>query len=555
MRLPIVPDPWLDPQRLENLSHEATRYFKKIIVPLSRSLDELTGLSWNNRAWEILIGPWLRSFTFVVAEKRCFLEEQGLHKRLISVSESQFGTQGVESMSEWIDLTLTSELHTYLFQEVAHAYGIVPRREEFRHAEKKVASKTTIPKLEILLSDVASRLGVLSSGSAFMFHKTYLSRKNELFLSLKLGRLPLPTERFHTISLIQKDVALRNRLLSSLRHSKALSGKLGDQIYRLIAQCLPTNHLEGIEHLANAVDKANWPKAPKVIFDSNGYWADDVFKYYVASQTDKGAKLVIGQHGGMLGSSKWSSQLDHQLAVSDKFLSWGWTMGLGEKVAPLGMLKPIERVRPRQGAPAVMPLLSLPQYAYDNSAFPIGAGGWESYFQDQLQFLNALKELEADEVHLRSYPKDRGGFALERLGEAGWVNSVIPSRPLKKDLRNYRLVIVTYNSTILLETLAANHPTVAFWDFERWPLNDTATPYFEMLKEAGILFSSPLSAASHVEKIWSNINAWWLSPHVQNLRLEFVSQFAKQLSVGALAATLRMEKSSYSTEPTSAPPP
>ena len=40
--------------------------------------------------------------------------------------------------------------------------------------------------------------------------------------------------------------------------------------------------------------------------------------------TEFGAPLVIAQHGGHYGIGSFSSTEEHELKVSNKYLSWGW---------------------------------------------------------------------------------------------------------------------------------------------------------------------------------------------------------------------------------------
>ena len=81
------------------------------------------------------------------------------------------------------------------------------------------------------------------------------------------------------------------------------------------------------------VEKNNWPKSPKLIWSSN---ADrhDSFKIYAASKIEQGSKLVIGQHGGHYGIGKWSFSEDHQIAIADRYYSWGWLDSKSSELAP-----------------------------------------------------------------------------------------------------------------------------------------------------------------------------------------------------------------------------
>ena len=53
-----------------------------------------------------------------------------------------------------------------------------------------------------------------------------------------------------------------------------------------------------------------------------------------------------------------------------------------------------------------------------------------------------------------------------------------------------------------------------------------AEPYFQALRDAGILYKDPVSAAEKVNEIFDNPGEWWLSNRVQDAREEFCDRFA-----------------------------
>ena len=95
-----------------------------------------------------------------------------------------------------------------------------------------------------------------------------------------------------------------------------------------------------------------------------------------------------------------------------------------------------------------------------------------------------------------------------------------------KELPKCRLVIATYNSTTYLETMALNIPTIIFWNTNISNVRYDAAPYFNLLKSVGIFHDTPESAASHVALIWDDVDLWWKSLVVQNVRRKFCEQYS-----------------------------
>ena len=95
-------------------------------------------------------------------------------------------------------------------------------------------------------------------------------------------------------------------------------------------------------------------------------------------------------------------------------------------------------------------------------------------------------------------------------------------------MKESRIVVQTYNSTGILETLALGIPTVIFIDLKVTPLRETAAPHYAELKRVNIFHVTPESAAAHVNAIWDNVDVWWTSDEVQEVVANFSKQYCKQ---------------------------
>ena len=79
----------------------------------------------------------------------------------------------------------------------------------------------------------------------------------------------------------------------------------------------------------------------------------------------------------------------------------------------------------------------------------------------------------------------------------------------------------------MLEVFASNFPTIVFFNHNNCELNESAQPYFDELREAGILFDNPESAASQVNKIYQNPVSWWGTAKVQRAKDRFCNRYAR----------------------------
>jgi putative transferase (TIGR04331 family) len=96
-----------------------------------------------------------------------------------------------------------------------------------------------------------------------------------------------------------------------------------------------------------------------------------------------------------------------------------------------------------------------------------------------------------------------------------------------KQMSESRLVIITHIGTTYLEMFAANFQTILFWSLDHNEIRLLAKPYFDILRQVGILYDCPESAAKKVNEIYLDPLSWWLSSEVREAKDKFCDQFAR----------------------------
>ena len=246
--------------------------------------------------------------------------------------------------------------------------------------------------------------------------------------------------------------------------------------------------------------------------------------------TENGTPFIIGQHGGHFGMTPFAFYEEHQIDISDKFLSWGWSNSKNSKIKPFGNIKLLNnQLKYNPNGDAIMIGMSMPRYSYHLYAALISSQ-WLSYFNDQCGFMKVLPRTLRKKILVRLYSNDYGwDQKLRWENEFSDLKFDLGRNPIKALLENSRLCIVTYNATSYLETLAWNMPTIVFWNKEHWELNSDSKPYFDLLLDVGIFHTSPQSAAQKIIEIWDDIDSWWLSVSVQNARKNFCEQYTRDV--------------------------
>lgn len=155
---------------------------------------------------------------------------------------------------------------------------------------------------------------------------------------------------------------------------------------------------------------------------------------------------------------------------------------------------------------------------------------FEFYQDQQFEFVEFLpKNIKKDlTIRLHSAWQRMPWFEDKR-----WVDR-FPKVYLEKGnssiwalIKKNRLVVHLYDSTGILETLSLNIPTICFWHGGLTHLTPKAKPFYNLLRNVGILADSPKQAAKFIALHWDNIDGWWKSESVQIVRRIFCEQYAR----------------------------
>ena len=103
-----------------------------------------------------------------------------------------------------------------------------------------------------------------------------------------------------------------------------------------------------------------------------------------------------------------------------------------------------------------------------------------------------------------------------------------------------RLLVLDHPGTTLNIAMAANIPTVLFWNRKHWPQCRQIDHLFEEFRAKEMLFDDPVCAARFIEKNWDDIASWWNSNAVQNLRNEWAYKYARTSNIWWLHWTLEI---------------
>lgn len=527
LKYETVPYHWDD----RNKYYEDYRYlsnlYEKYLTAISKALNEINGHNYSKRYWRIVIGPWLRFFMDSIYDRYSSIQSAIKFKQVTStlIMDTDITKWIPKDYKQFYTDYTTDQWNHLIYGEIIKGIGSIPYDiiKENNHPIYQKNNKSVINRLKINLNNFYTSC-IPDRFNKFVFISSYfVDYKDLIKLQLSLGQLPYLHGPIVEASDLEENMDLRVQLKTNLNGNQ-FESILDD----LIAIQMPKTYLEGFNNLKILASK-HYPKKVEGIYTANSFLHNDVFKVWAAGIVEKGKKLFIGQHGGNLGTALWSQREDHQIAVSNKYFSWGWYHESYNHIKPMPAAKLLNlknKIVPKSSGHVLSVLASLPRYFYCSYSVPT-AGQFLNYINFQVQLTKLLEPSLLNLFRMRLDSADFGWNMLERFAENGLSNNIETNeKKLFNRLKECRLCIVPHNATVFLETFTSNFPTILFWNPKYYEIRETAREYFDELKRVGILHYSPESASVLLNKIYHNPNEWWMQEEIQVAKDRFCENYA-----------------------------
>jgi putative transferase (TIGR04331 family) len=519
--LPDEPDLLLDRYTYEVAdvsikAHQKSEYFvlaqslhRVLSNRLAKALNDLHSVQETERYWSITTGIWLRLFTeLIVSRFVTLLQISQRHQELNLVSvDTKLTPRAPMNFRQHHEFLKSpawnSVVYADLWESVKSIQPIVGRHE---------------PHEAVLESKQSS-----SGNSSAVISATYLPKYKEALLQLSFGAFP---KRLKVVQ--APEIPINKEIRNTFSLADATLNPFENLALSLVCAYLPTTWVEGFKELTNLCNVMEYPIAPKVIFTSNRHLYDDVFNNWAAEATKMGSKLVIGQHGGFFGISKFPSYAErHELSVADKYLTWGWRNS--QVTVPAFVLTTAGKRIRRHSLGSQLLIVTDHLWSQPRSAF-IDLNETSGY----LEHIKDTVSLLPEEIQKETLIRIHHAHIETGNSQSKWWTKNMPSIKLDdwaKDFESVtnmsRLILTAHNGTTFLETISKGIPTLITWTPEWVEIRDEAKSVFSQLAEVGIFHQTPQSLARHISNIWSDVDGWWQSDAVVNARSIFCDEYAK----------------------------
>ena len=520
---------------------EARALEEKLFPDFCSLLEHHHGMVQEARYWQILLGHWFRRAINVLFNRIRTLQ-QCLENYSISgtafYSKCSYLLAPSDSYSAiWAfnDDRWNQELTAAIFRllEADHIpIEILEEdvcKQEFGQFQfsQPISHHSSSQKIKALCVNALARFSSqFSSGHDAFFLKSYLPKATQLGLQIECGQWPQIWKSPQIVIHELPDCILRSKLANSFACEETVLLEI--LVRQLLFELIPVCYLEGLASLRQMASRLPWPEKPKFIFTSNSFDTDEIFKFWTAEKVSSGANYFIGQHGNNYGTHRYLFPSIEE-ATADKFFTWGWKehTDRGEYVPAFILKNPRHKKRTRNPTGGLL-LIELPVDHRINTWD--STKEFEQYFQDQQTFVAKINAGPRQSLTIRLHGQARHLHWNEEARWSAWdpTLKIEPGHATIDSLiADSRLIIHSYDSTGILETLSANIPTLAFWQNGLDHLRDDALPFYQLLVDAGIVHLSPATIADKINRVWENVDSWWQQEEVQQARVVFSEQYAK----------------------------
>ena len=528
----VVAEPYgLDTaQKRQDLEYVDT-LVEQLLIELIDVLNEVHETCHNHRYWNIVLGHWLRRYVAVTFNRYRVLEQALSHYDISGTTIFEAKDYSLATMDSLSFIWACSDAqwnHVLFSNLLNYKYSVKQQLEPFplkgvtgfslREQNEMLPKPDIIKRFKGLAAAVSLKLS--RETDAFIV-SSYLPKKEAIKLHLSLGQLPQLWEK-PTFTRVRPDVQQRLKLKLKSSHHQNFEAYVRHQLIDVIPSC----YLEGYHSLLNDVNALNWPAKPKFIFTSNGFDTDELFKVWTGLKVNNNIPYFVGQHGNNYGTLLGSSKCP-EMMTCDKFLTWGWNND-SQKTIPAFVFKTAgqkKAIGDPCGGLLLMELHAPHWLDPADNYYEFGV-----YQEEQFRFANALPLDIRQKLTVRLHHNYKNFFWFDDqrwLDHDSRIKLDLGVAPIGKLIATSRLVVHSYDSTGILETLLLNIPTLCFWNHGLDHLLPEAKPYYQLLKTVGILNDTPEQAAELIAKHWDDLGLWWNLNEVQEARKAFCNQYAR----------------------------
>jgi len=506
----IIPDPIRTISELKNANEYTVKWSESILHLLKDKLNNFCCLNKSTDFYRVLLLPWLLRYVQVFWER--YLKVQNLKTEY---SDTELTIELVSKHVNWtfqntLDYFFNGALNPHYNEWLLSRLIEIncPEKWQLQYIDKKPVKQQLPPqsfKMKIHDRFFMHLRCRMIAGMNF-FESVLLSLLLSFRSGIDIGKEKPDDEYFD---------------------SRDIKNDFPGVLLRFVLAELPECFKELDLHENR---KSSFLKKGKArIIDAYALNYNEKFKQYLAASITAGEKIITTQHGGTLSPLFASINAEVEYKYHAR-ISWGYRRHSDYRCNFIDLPSPyISRVadthvNENNNLVFVGTIVNVVSYELNTLFQPFYK---ISYIKKKISFMKKLENRIIRDLSYRPYPRDIGCINEERLLKTVFPAIEICKTKLHAKLLKCRLLVLDNPGTTLSIAMAANVPTICYWDREIFPFCRYAEPVVTAMRKAGILFDNESDAAEKVNKVWDNVKSWWTGGEVQAARQKFCRDYAR----------------------------
>ena len=316
-------------------------FYERVLDSLVIKLEEIHHVKYSKRYWRILIGPWLAYFIQILFDRwsslKDVIDKFDISETIVlDAGDEWLIPNDMEHFNKMID---TEEWNHHFFAEILRHLGTVKIINKSSSRESYSYNQSSINNLSGIKGKVLQVYlkiyKYLVRRNDLVISASGLSKEDEIRLHLRFKQFP---QFFHINSSNLEKISVDE---NQRRWEIPIEGHDDFEclLISMLSKHIPVSYLEGYESLCDQVNNLSWPESPQLIYTAMMLWHDPLFMAYTAEKAELGCPIIYGQHGGGYGTAKFHFAEEHEIKISDRYLTWGWSRYGNSKVVPVGIVK------------------------------------------------------------------------------------------------------------------------------------------------------------------------------------------------------------------------
>lgn len=263
------------------------------------------------------------------------------------------------------------------------------------------------------------------------------------------------------------------------------------------------------------------PIKPKFILCDHQITDNTIFKFWSALNVYKKTKLLISDHGGVIGNGLRSIQFEK---ISSNYkIHWSVFKKKNETSLPAIHLNSFKNMRKYTTDNLLFISHDAPKYPIYFNTGPI-----QSQWKYQLDMFNKFyKQIHStiqSKIKIKPYYLNGWNWWLYPHFKNYYKDKLISSKEYANYFKSSKIIIVNYPKTAFLQALISG-PTILLYHANTYQDLPIVEEQIKKLKQAKIYFDNPIQASKHLNNVYSDVYKWWDSRKVKKIRNQFIKNF------------------------------